>query len=55
MDSSYLDWPFFDDAHRDFAHRLEAWAAAHLGAAHGDDVDATRQFDVQGHTRAKNE
>ncbi len=39
-----LDWPFFDDAHRHFKTRLDAWCAAHL--AHGatdegrDAVDA---------------
>lgn len=26
-DSSFLAWPFFDDDHRDFAARLERWAA----------------------------
>jgi acyl-CoA dehydrogenase len=26
-DSSFLAWPFFDDGHRDFASRLERWAA----------------------------
>jgi acyl-CoA dehydrogenase len=26
-DTSYLDWPFFDAAHRDFAHALSEWAA----------------------------
>jgi len=30
-DASFLDWPFFDDAHRDFARRLEAWAGGALG------------------------
>ena len=32
-----LDWPFFDDAHRDFKSRLEAWCAEHLAHAHHDD------------------
>jgi acyl-CoA dehydrogenase len=27
---SFLDWPFFGDAHRELASRLRAWAAAHL-------------------------
>jgi acyl-CoA dehydrogenase len=26
-DKSYLDWPFFDDGHRDFAREVERWAA----------------------------
>ena len=33
-DLSFLEWPFFDDAHRDFAHRLAAWCAAELGGQH---------------------
>jgi acyl-CoA dehydrogenase len=31
-DRSYLDWPFFDEAHRVLARELEAWAGAHLAA-----------------------
>ena len=30
MDKSYLDWPFFDPAHRALAERVDAWAAAGL-------------------------
>ena len=33
-DTSYLDWPFFDDGHRQLAADLTAWAAAEFG---GDD------------------
>jgi alkylation response protein AidB-like acyl-CoA dehydrogenase len=29
-DRSFLDWPFFEDRHRDFAARLEAWCATEL-------------------------
>ncbi len=39
-DRSFLDWPFFGDAHRALADDLEAWAAAHLGAVDHGDVDA---------------
>lgn len=45
-DRSFLDWPFFEPAHKDLALRLDDWAAANLPAivdapgAH-DDVDAT--------------
>ncbi len=45
-DRSFLDWPFFDAAHKGLALRLDDWAAANLPAivdapgAH-DDVDAT--------------
>jgi acyl-CoA dehydrogenase len=38
-DRSFLDWPFFDDHHRELAQRLEAWCEAELGHPHGDDVD----------------
>ena len=38
-DQSYLDWPFFDPAHRDWANRVEA-VAADLTIDHGD-TDAT--------------
>ena len=39
----HLDWPFFEPRHRAFATELDAWAAANLGHAHGNDraeVDA---------------
>ena len=32
-----LDWPFFDDAHRDFKSRLDAWCHEHLAHAHHDE------------------
>jgi acyl-CoA dehydrogenase len=38
-DRSFLTWPFFDDRHRDWADRLEAWCAQNLPVAHHD-VDA---------------
>ena len=40
-DSSHLDWPFFDDAHRRLARDLQAWSAQHLADVGHDDVDAT--------------
>lgn len=39
-DTHYLDWPFFEPRHSDLARRLDAWAAEHISASHGDDVDA---------------
>lgn len=41
-DATYLDWPFFDDGHRQLAQTLDQWAGANLAAAgaHGSDVDA---------------
>ncbi len=38
-DRSFLDWPFFEDRHRDLATALETWCAANLPVDHGD-VDA---------------
>ncbi|HET9018952.1 MAG TPA: acyl-CoA dehydrogenase family protein [Acetobacteraceae bacterium] len=40
-DWSFLDWPFFEDRHRQFARDLDAWAAQHLWQAITPDVDAT--------------
>ena len=43
-DTSFLDWPFFDEAHRAFARRLEDWAAKELGGGKNhreDELDAT--------------
>ncbi|HSN31331.1 MAG TPA: acyl-CoA dehydrogenase family protein [Ideonella sp.] len=39
-DTTYLDWPFFDDRHRVLARTLDAWAAQHVGHEHAGDVDA---------------
>jgi acyl-CoA dehydrogenase len=38
-DTRYLDWPFFDDRHRELARALDAWALAHVPQSHGPDVD----------------
>jgi len=35
-----LAWPFFDDAHRRFAHEIARWADATLPSLPHDDVDA---------------
>ena len=41
-DRTYLDWPFFEPAHRDLAAQLDDWAAKHLSDSHDDgDVDET--------------
>jgi len=34
-DRTYLDWPFFDDAHRALARELDAWCGERLAMAHG--------------------
>ena len=42
-DQSYLDWPFFDDSHRDLAERLKTWVATHVAEEHEtDEYAATR-------------
>jgi acyl-CoA dehydrogenase len=42
IDRSFLDWPFFEERHRELAGRLEAWCAASLPVAHGDVEAACR-------------
>nr|WP_217438529.1 acyl-CoA dehydrogenase family protein [Fertoeibacter niger] len=39
IDRTFLDWPFFEERHRELAEALEAWCARHLPVDHGD-VDA---------------
>jgi acyl-CoA dehydrogenase len=39
-DKTFLDWPFFDNSHRELAAKLESWCDSNLATAHGDDVDA---------------
>jgi acyl-CoA dehydrogenase len=39
-DRSFLDWPFFDNSHRELAGELESWCESNLDDPHGDDVDA---------------
>ena len=38
-DHSYLNWPFFDELHRDLHRELDAWAATHIQEGHVHDVD----------------
>jgi acyl-CoA dehydrogenase len=38
-DRSFLGWPFFDDAHRALAARLEAWTAAEIAPHEHDEHD----------------
>jgi acyl-CoA dehydrogenase len=39
-DRSFLDWPFFDNSHRELAAELEIWCESSLCEAQGDDLDA---------------
>lgn len=38
-DTSFLNWPFFDDHHRDLAIALDDWATRELGAIDHSDTD----------------
>ncbi|MFZ6872791.1 acyl-CoA dehydrogenase family protein [Undibacterium sp. Di27W] len=38
-DTSYLDWPFFDDKHRELQRTLDSWSAENLPDHHAADVD----------------
>jgi acyl-CoA dehydrogenase len=41
-DTSFLDWPFFEARHRDWAREVEAWAAAHAEQlSQGHDPDGS--------------
>ena len=41
-DRSFLDWPFFDQSHRDLARKAEDWAAVNVaGLVDHHDVDGT--------------
>ena len=39
-DKTYLDWPFFEDRHRELAAKLDDWAAANIKGIDHEDVDA---------------
>ncbi|MRX51002.1 acyl-CoA dehydrogenase [Paracoccus sp. S-4012] len=40
MDRSFLDWPFFEERHREFQQGLDAWCARELGHVDHGDADA---------------
>ncbi|MGH8663800.1 MAG: hypothetical protein ACREUX_05990, partial [Burkholderiales bacterium] len=42
LDSSYLDWPFFDDSHRRLARDLAHWADENLDASASAEGNAER-------------
>ena len=37
---AHFDWPFLEERHAALAREADAWAAANLGGAHGEDADA---------------
>ncbi|WP_166418611.1 acyl-CoA dehydrogenase family protein [Cochlodiniinecator piscidefendens] len=39
-DQSFLSWPFFDEAHRNYAQRLDEWATRALAEVDHGDTDA---------------
>ena len=39
IDLQYLEWPFFDDSHREMAGRLASWCEANVAASAHADVD----------------
>ena len=38
-DQTYLNWPFFEDQHRQLQAELDTWARQHIPEAHSKDVD----------------
>ncbi len=38
-DKSYLQWPFFDQKHKELEASLDAWANEHIAQHHAQDVD----------------
>jgi len=40
-DKTFLDWPFFDNSHRQLAAGIDDWAKEHTAALSHDDIDAT--------------
>lgn len=39
MNNAFLEWPFFDDAHRRLAAELEAWAGDHHAALEAEGIE----------------
>ena len=44
-DTTYLDWPFFDDNHRRFANDLTAWAKKEIAPLENDDHHTNEALD----------
>lgn len=41
-DTSFLEWPFLDDGHRQLARAIDAWAAEHMAPLAHDHADVDR-------------
>jgi acyl-CoA dehydrogenase len=39
-DKSFLDWPFFNNSHKELSEKLEGWCETNLANRCGEDVDA---------------
>jgi acyl-CoA dehydrogenase len=51
VDKSFLQWPFFEESHRELARNIDAWAALHvpeLAAGEHEDLDGTCRALVRG-------
>ena len=46
MDTSYRDWPFLDDSHRDLAARIAAWAEAEIAPTAADHPEDGEELDA---------
>ena len=44
-DTTFLNWPFFDDSHRSFAHDLKAWAEQEIAPLENDDHRTNEALD----------
>ena len=44
-DTTFLDWPFFDDNHRSFADDLKAWAEQEIAPLENDDHHTNEALD----------
>ena len=49
-DTTFLDWPFFDDNHRNFAHDLKAWAEQEIAPLENDVWSHKQLLKIVSHT-----
>jgi acyl-CoA dehydrogenase len=45
VDTSYLDWPFLDDSHRDLAGRIARWAQTEIAPTADDEPEDEAELD----------